>query len=103
LAVLESTAAEFASFRRTQTRNLRKRSKHRRNHGAPTVKLKLGNVLAGFAMGSGKPEYERLVNGLAIAPADLRQLRLSRRSYFPGKRLHPSPPPHTTTPHSCNH
>ena len=72
LAVLEGAAGELASLGRAQAGQARKRSKRRRDHGAAAVQLQLGCVLAGLAVGPGKPQDQRLVDdlfGLRIAHA----------------------------------
>ena len=76
---LERPAGEFARLGQTAARNRAKRLKHAGNHGVPAVQLQFGDVLAGLAARSGKPQRQRLVDRLTIGRiAHARQRCLAR-------------------------
>ena len=79
LAVLKRAPGELARLGRPQAVEPAQRGKGRGNNGAAAVQLELGCVLAGLAVGAGKPERQRLVDhlpGRRIAHA--REPRLAR-------------------------
>ena len=64
LAVLERAAGKLARLRRADIGQSRERCEQRRQHRAPAMDMKFGDVLAGRTCRSRKPQHHRIVDRL---------------------------------------
>ena len=91
LAVFKRAASEFARLRGRRPSICDKRRKYRRDDRMATMQLKLGDIFAGFALRPRKPERQRLIDDLAVAPTDARKRALRGSGILPVSALSASP------------
>ena len=99
LAVLERAAGKFAGLRGAHIFKLRERREQRRQHRAPAVNVKLGDVFAGRTCRSRKPEHDRIVDPLPFASRSRTRVAIRGCGTLPAKRLSAGPGPRTGHPH----
>ena len=86
LAVFKRAAGEFAGLGRPHIFKTRQRREQGSQHGASAMDVKLGDVFAGRAGRSGKPEHHRVIDRPLADIVEQRPGRHSGHRHFSGER-----------------